>query len=487
MEELKGIEEALTFDDVLLLPAESTVLPYEVDISARLTNAISLNIPLLSAAMDTVTEARTAISMAQAGGIGIIHRNLAVEVQAAEVDKVKKYESGMIVNPITMGPEQRVYEALEVMKKYGISGVPVTKKGTLVGILTNRDLRFEKRLDAAISTVMTKENLITVPEGTTLEESKEILHKHRIEKLLVVDKENNLKGLITIKDIEKTESYPSSSKDSLGRLRAGAAVGVGKDAEKRTPALIEAGADVIVVDSAHGHSRGVIDTVKWIRKKFPASQIIAGNVATEEGTVALIKAGADAVKVGVGPGSICTTRVIAGIGVPQITAIMKAAKVARKHNIPVIADGGVKYSGDVTKALAAGADTVMIGNLFAGTDESPGEMVLYQGRSYKVYRGMGSLEAMREGSRDRYAQGDVEEGKLVPEGIEGRVPYRGALGFCTHQLMGGLKAGMGYAGCRTIRDLHEKSRFIKITSAGLREGHVHDVIITKEAPNYRLE
>jgi len=487
MAELKGIEEALTFDDVLLLPAESNILPYEVDISARLTHTISLHIPLLSAAMDTVTEARTAISMAQAGGIGIIHRNLAVEVQAAEVDKVKKYESGMIVNPITMGPEQRVYEALEVMKKYGISGVPVTKKGKLVGILTNRDLRFEKRLDAAISAVMTKENLITVPVGTTLEESKEILHKHRIEKLLVVDKENNLKGLITIKDIEKTESYPSSSKDSLGRLRAGAAVGVGKDAEKRTPALIEAGADVIVVDSAHGHSRGVIEAVQWIRKEFPASQIIAGNVATEEGTAALIKAGADAVKVGVGPGSICTTRVIAGIGVPQITAIMKAAKVARKHNIPVIADGGVKYSGDVTKALAAGADTVMIGNLFAGTDESPGEMVLYQGRSYKVYRGMGSLEAMREGSRDRYAQGDVEEGKLVPEGIEGRVPYRGGLAFCVHQLMGGLKAGMGYAGCRTIHDLHEKSRFIKITSAGLREGHVHDVIITKEAPNYRLE
>jgi IMP dehydrogenase len=487
MDELKGIEEALTFDDVLLLPAESTVLPYEVDISARLTNTISLNIPLLSAAMDTVTEARTAISMAQAGGIGIIHRNLAVEAQAAEVDKVKKYESGMIVNPITMEPEQRVYEALEVMKKYGISGVPVTKKGKLVGILTNRDLRFEKKLDAAISAVMTKENLVTVPEGITLEESKEILHKHRIEKLLVVDKENNLKGLITIKDIEKTESYPSSSKDSLGRLRAGAAVGVGKDAEKRTPALLEAGADVIVVDSAHGHSRGVIDTVKWIRKRFPASQIVAGNVATEEGTAALIDAGADAVKVGVGPGSICTTRVIAGIGVPQITAIINAARVARKRNIPVIADGGVKYSGDVTKALAAGADTVMIGNLFAGTDESPGEMVLYQGRSYKVYRGMGSLEALREGSRDRYAQGDVEEGKLVPEGIEGRVPYRGALGFCIHQLMGGLKAGMGYAGCRTILDLHEKARFIKITSAGLREGHVHDVIITKEAPNYRLE
>jgi IMP dehydrogenase len=487
MAELAGMEEALTFDDVLLLPAESEVLPYEVDISARLTNSISLNIPLLSAAMDTVTEAKTAISMAQAGGIGIIHRNLAVDVQAAEVDKVKKYESGMIVDPITMQPEQRVYEALEVMRKYGISGVPVTKNGKLVGILTNRDLRFEKRLDAAISTVMTKENLITVPEGIALEESKEILHKHRIEKLLVVDKENNLKGLITIKDIEKTESYPTSSKDYLGRLRAGAAVGVGKDVEKRVPALIEAGADCLVVDSAHGHSRGVIDAVTWIRKEFPACQIIAGNVATEEGAAALIDAGADAVKVGVGPGSICTTRVIAGIGVPQITAIMKAVKVARKSNIPVIADGGVKYSGDLTKALAAGADAVMIGNLFAGTDESPGEMVLYQGRSYKVYRGMGSLEAMREGSKDRYAQADVEETKLVPEGIEGRVPYRGALSYCVHQLVGGLKAGMGYVGCRTLRDLQEKARFIKITSAGLREGHVHDVIITKEAPNYRLE
>ena len=485
--ELTGIEEALTFDDVLLLPAASEILPHEVDISARLTKAIGLTIPLLSAAMDTVTEARTAIGMAQAGGIGIIHRNLAVEVQAAEVDKVKKYESGMIVDPITMEPEQRVYEALEVMRKYGISGVPVTKNGKLVGILTNRDLRFEKNMDAVISTVMTKENLITVPEGIPLEESKEILHNHRIEKLLVVDKENNLKGLITIKDIEKTESYPFSCKDHLGRLRAGAAVGVGQDVEKRVPALIEAGVDCLVVDSAHGHSRGVIEAVKWIRAEFPACQIIAGNVATEEGTAALIDAGADAVKVGVGPGSICTTRVIAGIGVPQITAITNAVRVARKHNIPVIADGGVKYSGDITKAIAAGADVVMIGNLFAGTDESPGEMVLYQGRSYKVYRGMGSLEAMREGSKDRYAQGDVEEGKLVPEGIEGRVPYRGALSLCIHQLLGGLRAGMGYVGCRTIRDLQAKARFIKITSAGLREGHVHDVIITKEAPNYRLE
>jgi IMP dehydrogenase len=487
MEKLTGIEEALTFDDVLLLPAESEVLPHEVDISTRLTNSISLNIPLLSAAMDTVTEAKTAISMAQEGGVGFIHRNLPIEAQAAEVDKVKKYESGMIVDPITMGPAQKVYEALEVMRKYGISGVPVTKDGKLVGILTNRDLRFEKNMDAAISTVMTKENLVTVPEGIALEESKEILHKHRIEKLLVVDKENNLKGLITIKDIEKMESYPSSCKDYLGRLRVGAAVGVAKDLERRAQALIEAGVDVLVVDSAHGHSRGVIEAVQWVRKEFPASQIIAGNVATEEGTAALIDAGADAVKVGVGPGSICTTRVIAGIGVPQITAIMKAAAVARKSDIPVIADGGVKYSGDVAKALAAGADTVMIGNLFAGTDESPGEMVLYQGRSYKVYRGMGSLEAMREGSRDRYFQGDVEEVKLVPEGIEGRVPYRGALSFCVHQLIGGLKAGMGYVGCSTIHELQGKARFIKVTSAGLRESHVHDVIITKEAPNYRLE
>ena len=487
LQELAGIEEALTFDDVLLLPAESDVLPHEVDISSRLTNSISLNIPLLSAAMDTVTEARTAISMAQEGGIGIIHRNLPVEVQAAEVDKVKKYESGMIVDPITMGPAQKVSEALAVMQKYGISGVPVTKNGKLVGILTNRDLRFEKNMDATISTVMTKENLVTVPEGIALEESKEILHKHRIEKLLVVDKENNLKGLITIKDIEKMESYPSSCKDVLGRLRAGGAVGVAKDLEKRAHALFEAGVDVLVVDSAHGHSRGVIEAVQWIRQEFPDCQIIAGNVATEEGTTALIDAGADAIKVGVGPGSICTTRVIAGIGVPQITAIMKAAQVAHKNNIPLIADGGVKYSGDVTKALAAGADAVMIGNLFAGTDESPGEMVLYQGRSYKVYRGMGSLEAMREGSRDRYFQSDVDDVKLVPEGIEGRVPYRGALSFCVHQLIGGLKAGMGYVGCKTIRDLQKHARFIKVTSAGLRESHVHDVIITKEAPNYRLE
>ena len=487
MEELTEIEEGLTFDDILLVPAGSEVLPQEVDVSTRLTNSISLNIPLLSAAMDTVTEARTAISMAQEGGIGIIHRNLTIEAQVAEVDKVKKYESGMIVDPITMEPEQKVFEALEVMKRYRISGVPVTKNGKLVGILTNRDLRFERRLDAEISTVMTKENLVTVPEGISLEESKEILHSHRIEKLLVVDEQNNLKGLITIKDIEKMESHPYACKDYLGRLRVGAAVGVGKDLEDRTRALIEAGVDVIVVDSAHGHSRGVIEAVKWIRKEFPTCQIIAGNVATEEGTVALIEAGADAVKVGVGPGSICTTRVVAGIGVPQITAIMKAAKVAQKFNIPIISDGGVKYSGDVTKAIAAGADAVMIGNLFAGTDESPGEMVLYQGRSYKVYRGMGSLEAMREGSRDRYFQSNVEEGKLVPEGIEGRVPYRGALSFCIHQLIGGLKAGMGYVGCKNIKDLKEKARFIKITSAGLRESHVHDVIITKEAPNYRIE
>ncbi len=481
------IEEALTFDDVSLRPGRSDVLPRDADVSTYLTRNIRINIPIISSAMDTVTEARLAIALAREGGIGIIHRAFETDRQVAEVDKVKKSEYGMVVDPITMAPDQRLYEALEVMEKYRISGVPVTRRGKLVGILTNRDLRFETQLDQPISAVMTKERLVTAHPGITLEESKRLLHKNRIEKLLVVDEQNNLKGLITIKDIEKTESYPTSCKDHLGRLRVGAAVGVEKDAEKRTPVLIEAGVDVIVVDSAHGHSRGVIEAVRWIRKEFPASQIIAGNVATEEGTAALIDAGADAVKVGVGPGSICTTRVIAGIGVPQITAIMKAAKVARKNNIPIIADGGVKYSGDVTKAVAAGADVVMIGNLFAGTDESPGEMVLYQGRSYKVYRGMGSLEAMREGSRDRYAQGGVEEGKLVPEGIEGRVPYRGALSFCIHQLIGGLRAGMGYVGCRTIGDLQEKARFIRITSAGLRESHVHDVIITKEAPNYSLE
>ena len=482
------IEERLTFDDVLLVPAFSEVLPKEADVSSPLTRTIRLNIPLVSAAMDTVTESRTAISMAQEGGIGIIHRNMTVSDQAGEVDKVKKSESGMILNPITMSPEQKIYEALEVMKKYRISGVPITKNGKLVGILTNRDLRFEKQLDEKISSVMTKDHLITVPVGTTLEASKEILHKNRIEKLLVVDEQNNLKGLITIKDIEKMRKYPHSCKDPLGRLRVGAAIGPGKDREERTEALIKAGVDVLVIDTAHGHSRDVLAAVRDTKANFPDCQLIGGNVATREGTLDLIKAGVDAVKVGVGPGSICTTRVIAGVGIPQLSAIIETSGVSERYGVPVIADGGIKFSGDITKAIAAGAHTVMIGNLFAGTDESPGEIVLYQGRSYKVYRGMGSIEAMKEGSKDRYFQGDVEsEAKLVPEGIEGRVPYRGALSYAIQQLIGGMKAGMGYLGARNIQELQQKAKFIRITSSGLRESHVHDVIITKEAPNYRLE
>jgi IMP dehydrogenase len=482
------IEERLTFDDVLLIPAFSEILPKEVDVSTQLTRTIRLNIPLVSAAMDTVTESRTAICMAQEGGIGIIHRNMPVSDQAIEVDKVKKSESGMILNPITMDPEQKIYEALEIMKKYRISGVPITKNGKLVGILTNRDLRFEKRLDEKISIVMTKDRLITVPVGTTLEASKEILHKNRIEKLLVVDEQNNLKGLITIKDIEKIRKYPNSCKDPLGRLRVGAAIGPGKDREARTEALIKAGVDVLVIDTAHGHSRDVLEAVQDTKENFPDCQLIGGNVATREGAMDLIKAGVDAVKVGVGPGSICTTRVIAGVGIPQLSAIMETSEVSERNGVPVIADGGIKFSGDITKAIAAGARSVMIGNLFAGTDESPGEIVLYQGRSYKVYRGMGSIEAMKEGSKDRYFQEDVEsETKLVPEGIEGRVPYRGALSYDIQQLIGGMKAGMGYLGVRNIQELQQKARFIRITSSGLKESHVHDVIITKEAPNYRLE
>jgi IMP dehydrogenase len=459
-----------------------------VDISTQLTRTIRLNIPLVSAAMDTVTESRTAISMAQEGGIGIIHRNMPVSDQAIEVDKVKKSESGMILNPITMDPEQKIFEALEIMKKYRISGVPITKNGKLVGILTNRDLRFEKRLEEKISTVMTKDHLITVPIGTTLEASKEILHKNRIEKLLVVDEQNNLKGLITIKDIEKIRKYPNSCKDTHGRLRVGAAIGPGKDREARTEALIKAGVDVLVIDTAHGHSRDVLEAVRDTKENFPDCQLIGGNVATRDGVLDLIKAGVDAVKVGVGPGSICTTRVIAGVGIPQLSAIMETSEVSEGNGVPVIADGGIKFSGDITKAIAAGARSVMIGNLFAGTDESPGEIVLYQGRSYKVYRGMGSIEAMKEGSKDRYFQEDVEsETKLVPEGIEGRVPYRGALSYSVQQLIGGMKAGMGYLGARNIQELQQKAKFIRITSSGLKESHVHDVIITKEAPNYRLE
>ena len=484
----KEIKEYLTFDDVLLVPTFSEVLPKEVDVSTQLTRAIRLNIPLVSAAMDTVTESRTAICMAQEGGIGIIHRNMSVSEQATEVDRVKKSESGMILNPITMDPEQKIHEALEVMKKYRISGVPITKNGKLVGILTNRDLRFEKRLEEKISTVMTKDHLITVPVGTTLEASKEILHKNRIEKLLVVDEQNNLKGLITIKDIEKMRKYPNSCKDPLGRLRVGAAIGPGKDREARTGALIKAGVDVLVIDTAHGHSKDVLEAIRDTHENFPDCQLIGGNVATPEGVLDLIKAGVDAVKVGVGPGSICTTRVIAGVGIPQLSAILETSEVSERYGIPIIADGGIKFSGDITKAIAAGARSVMIGNLFAGTDESPGEIVLYQGRSYKVYRGMGSIEAMKEGSKDRYFQEDVEsETKLVPEGIEGRVPYRGALSYSIQQIIGGMKAGMGYLGAQGIQELQKKARFIRITSSGLKEGHVHDVIITKEAPNYRLE
>jgi IMP dehydrogenase len=481
------IREGLTFDDVLLVPAHSTVLPKEADLTSHLTRKIQLKIPLLSAAMDTVTEARSAICMAREGGMGILHKNMTPNEQALEVDQVKKSESGMIVDPITMRPDQKIYEALELMKKYRISGVPITSEGKLVGILTNRDLRFETRLDQPISAVMTKEKLVTVPPGTTLEEAKRHLHAHRIEKLLVVDDSYRLKGLITIKDIEKVRKYPNACKDEMGRLRAGAAIGPGGDREERLEALIRAGVDVVVIDTAHGHSQGVIDAVIDTKRLYPDLQLVAGNIATAAAAEALIKAGADAVKVGIGPGSICTTRVVAGVGVPQITAIVDVASVTRKAGIPLIADGGIKYSGELPKAIAAGADVIMIGSLFAGTDESPGETILYQGRTYKSYRGMGSLGAMKQGSKDRYFQGDVEEVKLVPEGIEGRVPYRGSLSETIHQLMGGLRAGMGYTGCRTLKELQEKGRFMRITNAGLRESHVHDVNITHEAPNYRVE
>jgi len=482
------VTESLTFDDLLLVPAESNILPRDVDTTTLLTNNINLNIPVVSAAMDTVTESRTAICLAQEGGIGIIHRNMSIERQSIEVDKVKKSESGMIVDPITIEPEQKVREALELMNRYRISGVPVVKNKKLVGILTNRDLRFETNLDQPVANVMTHENLITVSSlNISLEDSKKLLHKHRIEKLLVVDENYNLTGLITIKDIEKIKKYPLACKDTMGRLRVGAAVGI-IDREARIDALLSAGADVIVIDTSHGHSKGVLDAVRDTKANFPKCELIAGNVATAEGANALIKAGVDSVKVGVGPGSICTTRIIAGVGVPQMSAIRDVYKVCAKHNIPIIADGGIKYSGDVVKALAAGAHTVMIGGLFAGTEESPGETVLFQGRTYKVYRGMGSLEAMKMGRKDRYYQDEIESNlKLVPEGIEGRVPYRGSLSGSIHQLMGGLKAGMGYVGCKTTKELREKAQFIKITSAGLRESHVHDVIITKEAPNYWLD
>src|SRR6187455_337435 len=488
---------ALTFDDVLLVPQHSTVLPTQVDVSSRLTRNIRLNVPLLSAAMDTVTESSLAIAMAQHGGLGVIHKNLSIEEQASEVDRVKRSESGMIVNPITLSPTHRIYEALDLMKKFSISGVPITedgsKEGRLVGILTNRDLRFETSVTRPISEVMTRENLITVPVGTTLDAARKILHQHKVEKLLVVDRDYRLKGLITVKDIQKAVKYPNASKDSLGRLRCGAAVGVASDTLERAAALVAANVDLLVVDTAHGHAQGVLDMVDHIRRRFPDVDLVAGNVATAEATEALIHLGVDAVKVGIGAGSICTTRIIAGIGVPMISSIMECAHAAASRGIPVIADGGIRFSGDITKAIAVGASTTMIGNLFAGTDESPGELILYQGRSFKEYRGMGSIGAMRRGSRDRYFQDefDLEGGravdKLVPEGIEGRVAHKGSAAAVIYQLVGGLRAGMGYCGSGTIPELQRKATMIRITPAGARESHVHDVTITKEAPNYRME
>ncbi|NMA14107.1 MAG: IMP dehydrogenase [Clostridia bacterium] len=477
-------EEGLTFDDVLLIPSASSVLPKDVDVSTSLTNRIKLNIPLMSAGMDTVTTSRMAIAIAREGGIGVIHKNMSIEKQAQEVDRVKRSEHGIITDPIFLSPDHSINEALAIMERYHISGVPITVEGKLVGILTNRDLRFEKDFTKKIYDVMTKDGLITAPVGTTLTEAQEILQRHKVEKLPIVDSKGYLRGLITIKDIEKTRQYPNSAKDEKGRLRVAAAVGVTADTIDRATALFKAGADAIVVDTAHGHSLGVIKMVEKIKKAFPEKDVIAGNVATGEATKALIEAGADAVKVGVGPGSICTTRVIAGIGVPQVTAIYDCAQVAGKYNIPIIGDGGIKYSGDVVKAIGAGADVVMIGSLFAGTEESPGDIEIYQGRSYKVYRGMGSIAAMKDGSKDRYFQDD--DSKLVPEGIEGRVPYKGQLSETVFQLIGGLRAGMGYCGTPNISHLKSNGRFIRITAAGMVESHPHDVQVTKEAPNYRL-
>jgi IMP dehydrogenase len=498
------VPEALTFDDVLLLPAHSDVIPATASTQTQLTRNIRLNIPIISAAMDTVTESHMAIGIAQQGGIGIVHRNLTIEQQANEVDKVKRSESGMIVDPVTMSPDAKVSDALEMMRKYKISGVPITKNQRLVGILTNRDLRFETRFDIPISSVMTKENLITVAVGTTLEQAEQILHEHRVEKLLVVDDKYNLKGLITVKDIQKKLKYPNAAKDSHGRLRVGAAIGATGDFVERAQEMAKAKVDLLAIDSAHGHSSRVLEAIRTIKQKLPEMELIAGNVATFDGACELARAGADAIKVGIGPGSICTTRVVTGAGVPQITAIAEAYRATKDAGIPVVADGGIKYSGDITKALAAGAGAVMIGSLFAGTDESPGETILYQGRSFKSYRGMGSLGAMAAGSSERYfqsASGDssvppvsLEDGefsnrlaKLVPEGIEGRVPYRGSVAMIVHQMVGGLRSGMGYCGCATIPELQQKARFVRISGAGLRESHVHDVIITREAPNYALE
>ena len=483
----REIEEGLTFDDVLLVPAASEIVPRDAIVATNLSRNISLNIPLASAAMDTVTEARMAISMAQEGGIGFVHRNMPVEAQAREVEKVKKSESGMITDPVTVHPDQRISDALEVMKQFSISGLPVTRDGRLVGILTHRDLRFEKRLDRPVSEVMTKDNLVTARPGVSLEQAKDILHANRIEKLLVVDDDMRLRGLITVKDIQKTSDYPNACKDEHGRLRVGAAVGVGPDREARVEALVRAGVDVLAVDTAHGHSRNVLDAVREIKREHPSVDVVAGNVGTEAGARALVEAGADGDKVGMGVGSICTTRINSGVGMPQHTAVRGAARAVAGTGVPIIADGGVRFSGDITKAIAAGAHAIMIGSLFAGTEESPDETILFQGRTYKLYRGMGSIEAMKEGSRDRYFQGDEPDVKLVPEGIEGRVSYKGSLAFNVHQLVGGLKAGMGYCGCRTLEELRTKARFMRISAAGMRESHAHDVVITKEAPNYRLE
>jgi IMP dehydrogenase len=496
------VPEALTFDDVLLQPAHSDVIPAQANTQTHLTRNIVLNVPIVSAAMDTVTESHMAIALAQQGGMGIIHRNLTIEQQANEVDKVKRSESGMIVDPVTMSPDAKVSDALEVMRKYKISGVPITKQGKLVGILTNRDLRFESRFDVPIHKVMTKENLITVAVGTTLEEAEKILHEHRVEKLLVVDDQYNLKGLITVKDIQKKLKYPNAAKDSHGRLRSGAAIGATGDFLERAEELVKCKVDLLAIDSAHGHSTRVLDAIKLVKSRLPEVDLVAGNVGTFEGACALVRAGADAIKVGIGPGSICTTRVVTGAGMPQITAIAEAYRASKDAQVPVISDGGIKYSGDITKALAAGAGAVMIGSMFAGTDESPGEMILYQGRSFKSYRGMGSLGAMAAGSSERYFQSSEGESsaamsglgedanrlvKLVPEGIEGRVPYRGSVAMIVHQMVGGLKSGMGYCGCSTIPELLQKTRFVRISVAGLRESHVHDVMITREAPNYAVE
>jgi IMP dehydrogenase len=481
-------EEAYSFDDVLLIPNYSDVVPKDVNISTRLTRNVPLNIPIVSAAMDTVTESDAAITMAREGGMGFIHRNMSINSQAMEVDKVKKSESGMIVDPVTIHPDQKVNEVLTLMEEYRISGVPVTQGDQLVGIVTNRDLRFETDLDKNISDVMTKDHLITVTEGISLEDSKKLLHQHRIEKLLVVDKNGRLTGLITIKDIEKIKKYPNACKDSRGRLRVGAAVGVGPDMIERADALLRAGADIILIDTSHGHSANVINGVKSLKSTFGDIEVIAGNVGTAKGAEDLIGAGVDGVKIGVGGGSICTTRIVAGIGIPQMTAIMNCRSAASKNGVPLIADGGIRFSGDIAKAIGAGAHCIMVGGLLAGTEESPGEVVFFQGRSYKMYRGMGSIEAMKKGSKDRYYQSEqTEDDKLVPEGIVGRVPYRGSLSANIFQLIGGLKSGMGYCGCRTLDELREKARFVKISAAGMRESHVHDVIITKEAPNYRLE